>query len=95
MWKDEIASWTWDGFEGKPAIVNVYANGDTVELFLNDVSLGKKPCGEENEYLAIYEIEYAPGELKAVSYTNGEVTGTYSLHSASKEVELNVEVDRK
>ena len=50
---------------------------------------------EENEYLAIYEIEYAPGELKAVSYTNGEVTGTYSLHSASKEVELNVEVDRK
>jgi len=95
MWKDEIASWTWDGFEGKPAIVNVYANGDTVELFLNDVSLGKKPCGEENEYLAIYEIEYAPGELKAVSYTNGEVTGTYSLHSASKEVELNVEVDRE
>ncbi len=38
---DAAASWNWDGMEGKPAIVEVYAQGDEVELLLNGTSLGK------------------------------------------------------
>ena len=68
MFKDNISSWTWKGFEGTTANVDVYSSGDEVELFLNDKSLGRKPAGRENHFTASYEVPYEPGTLKAVAY---------------------------
>jgi len=94
MWKDDIASWTWKGYEGKPAIVNVYADAEEVELFLNGESLGRKPAGEDHNYMAVYETVYQPGELVAVSYQDEKQTGSCKLVSASDQVELSVNADR-
>lgn len=95
IWKDEIASWTWNGYEGKPAVVNVYADADEVELFLNGRSLGRKPAGEENGYLASYEMSYEPGVLSAAGYRAGVTAGICELATASEKVELKVEADRE
>ena len=94
MLKDNIASWTWPGYEGKPAIVDIYADAEEVELFLNGKSLGKKPCGEAHEYTATYEITYDPGELLAVSYQDGAESGRFMLKTACEKVELCAEADR-
>lgn len=39
---DSIRSWTWPGFEGHPIVVEVYAPGDEVALYLNDQLIEKK-----------------------------------------------------
>lgn len=41
-WDDAIDSWTFPGYEGKPAKLKVLSCGDEVELFLNGTSLGRK-----------------------------------------------------
>lgn len=62
---DGIASWTWPGYEGRPADVQVYADADRVTLFRNGVPVGEaKVCG----YIARFTIIYEPGELTAVAY---------------------------
>lgn len=94
MFKDNIASWTWPGYEGKPAKVDVYAADEEVELFLNGQSLGRKPAGEANGYTASYEITYAPGELKAVGYTGGQAVSQHVLVTADSSVALCAEADR-
>lgn len=94
MWKDEIASWTWDGYEGKPAVVNVYSNADEVELFLNGISLGRKTVSEETNYYVSFETVYQPGKLEAVCYRNGVEDGRDELITAANEVELCIEADR-
>lgn len=94
MWKNNIASWTWDGFEGQTASVDVYSVSDEVEMFLNGKSLGKKPCGDANQYIATYEVPYEAGELKAVGYTNGSIDGECVLKTASAEVHLAAAADR-
>lgn len=88
MFKDNIESWTWPGYEGKPANVDVYADADEVELFLNDVSLGRKDVGEKNNYTATYELLYTPGKLKAVSYKNDTIIETHEIISAEESVKL-------
>lgn len=93
-WKDERISWTWHGYEGKPAVVNVYSDADEVELFLNGESLGRKPAGEQNGFAASFETVYRPGELKAVCYRKGVPAETDSLRTANQEVGLHVEADR-
>ena len=94
MYKDNISSWTWPGYEGKPAIVDVYADAEEVELFLNGHSLGRKPTGEQNQFTATYEIYYEPGELLAVSYEAGVETERYSLMTAQEQVHLVAHTDK-
>lgn len=95
MLKDNIASWTWPGYEGKPAKADVYSEAEEVELFLNGVSLGRKPAGKENGFTASYEMIYEPGELLAVSYTDGVETGRQMLKTAGAEVEMEVTCENR
>ncbi len=94
MFKDNVSSWTWPGYEGKETEVDVYSPDEEVELLLNGASLGKKPCGRDHGYTASWTVTYAPGELVAVGYQNGKETGHYSLTTAGEEVVLQAKADR-
>ncbi len=74
--------------------MDVYANADEVELFLNGgESLGRKSIG--GVYVVTYEVPYHPGKLEAVSYLNGGAeAGRTVLQTAGKAVKLKVEADR-
>lgn len=85
-------SWSWNGCEGKTAAVDVYADAAAVELFLNGVSLGRKI---PKEYIASYELPYAAGELKAVSYDGtGKIIGEDVLRSAEKDTVLRLSPEK-
>ncbi len=76
---DSTHSWTWPGCEGKPVVVEVYANADTVELFCNGVSVGvQKPVN----CVARFETVYASGALRAVARREGIVLGEDVLETA-------------
>lgn len=91
MWKDEVASWTWKGFEHQPAVVNVYSSADEVELLLNGTSIGRKPV---HAYCVSFETDYQPGTLEAVAYICGQETGRDSLCTAGCATTLCVQPDR-
>lgn len=90
MFKDNLSSWTWPGYEGQTASVDVYSASEEVELFLNGVSLGRKKAVD---FTVTYEVPYAPGELKAVGYTGGDCDGTFILRTA-QEARLTLTADR-
>lgn len=92
--KDDIGSWTWHGFEGKPVVVNVYSNSDEVELFYNGVSLGKKETGDKHDHYATFECVYEPGILKAVAWRDGRPAEEFQLETAGEKVQLDVRTDR-
>lgn len=81
MFKDNIASWTWPGYEGKTATVDVYAAGDEAELLLNGVSLGRKPL---IHFAATWDVPYKAGNLKAVNYQADRVLGEFELHTVQE-----------
>lgn len=89
MWKDNIASWTWPGYEGRGASIDVHANADEVELFLNGQSMGRQSV--RDTYLATYEVPYEPGTLEAVSFVNGVEAGRCALETADQAAQLVVE----
>lgn len=90
MFKDNIASWTWPGYEGQIASVDVYSASEEVELFLNDMSLGRQKVVD---FAAAYSVPYASGELKAVGYTDGICDGTFALHTVQN-ARLTLTADR-
>ncbi len=90
---DSISSWTFDGYENKSVIVEVYSDAEEVELFCNDKSLGRKPIAPEDNNRVLFDCVYEPGTLCAKSYVNGKVTGEYKLTTATKAVRLKAEFD--
>ena len=92
-WSDSRISWNWPGYEGKPIEVEVYADADEVELFVNGASVGVKKVGEEVPYVAKFDTVYAPGEVKAVAHKDDE-TWQWVLKSAADDVELVVTAEQ-
>lgn len=67
-----LPHWNWQGMEGKPIFVWCYTNCDSVELFLNDRSLGiQHPVSTAGYHLA-WEVPYVPGKLRAVGKCGGK-----------------------
>ena len=93
-WLPVQRNYTFPGCEGQDVEVNIYADADEVELLLNGRSLGRKPCTEAQEYLAVFRFAYEPGTLEAVSYKNGVETGRDTLATASKTAALRLTADR-
>lgn len=74
--------------------VLVYSNCESVELFLNGVSLGATALPADGSPRT-WTMDYQPGVLKAVARNQGKVVAGYELRSAGKPVKILLSVDRK
>lgn len=86
--------WNWPGREGQPIEVRVHSNCDEVELWLNDVSLGRQKM-ECNGHL-VWTVNYAPGTLLARGYRagSGQEIATAKVESTGEPAALALSTDR-
>ncbi len=69
--------------------VEVYSNADEVELTLNGKSLGRQQKHADATPLT-WQVEYAPGTLRAVAYSGGRQVAVDELHTAGKAVAIRL-----
>lgn len=87
-----IDSWTWHGYEGTKAVVEIYADASSVRLELNGKTLETKPV---KKYKTIFKTVYAPGVLTAVALDeNGREISRHSLRTGGREIRLTVRPER-
>jgi beta-galactosidase len=92
-WNDVVDDWTWQGSEGTTLEVNVYSSCESVELFLNNKSMGKKITDRSTGYIAKFQVPYSSGILRAVGYTQKKQAATAELHSAGEPSRIILSVD--
>ena len=106
-WHDNLPSWDWKGYEGRTMLVDVYAPGEEVELFLNGRSLGVKKLGREplqaelvGERSEDAEIRSHYAALFEVPYEPGELTAVasngkkFSLFTSGEQYKLRLTPDK-
>lgn len=82
-WTDSVSSWTWPGYEGRPVVAEVYSDAEEAELFINGVSVGRKPVGDEfKQFYCKWDTVYEAGEVEAVTYIGGREVGRFSIKTA-------------
>lgn len=105
-----LPHWNWPDRVGKNVPVFVYTNGDSGELFLNGMSLGRRTKGvvpaksanrETDYYDVTYryrlrwdDVTYEPGELKVVVYKQGAKLGEKVIHTAGSPASIRLTPDR-
>lgn len=93
-WQDVVASWNWKGYEGKKIGIEVYSSYPEVELFLNNVSLGRKKTNRSNKWIANWDVSYEAGVLRAKGYDEKGATETCDLITAEAPSQLHLKADR-
>jgi len=89
-----LPHWNWPGREGEITPVHVYTSGDSAELFLNGVSLGRKTKGRFEYRLRWDDVVYQPGELKVVAYKNDKPWATDVVKTTGPAARLLLAADR-
>jgi beta-galactosidase len=93
-WHDVRHSWNWQGQEGKVFKVEVYSNCEEVELFLDDRSLGCRPCFRTERFKTTFELPYQPGTLRAAGYVSGKPVAEQVLATTGKPAQIRLTADR-
>ncbi|MBT3290701.1 MAG: glycoside hydrolase family 2 protein, partial [Victivallales bacterium] len=103
-WADQgtlhlLPHWTWPGGEGECTPVHCYSSWDTVELFVNGVSQGKRTKHIKHllgKYRLVWSgVTYAPGELKAVAYDGkGNAVRETTVRTAGAPAAIRLTPDR-
>lgn len=99
-WNDIVVGQTrvsshWNREAGKRYTVYTYTNGDEVELFVNNKSIGIKKNDDKKKPNVITwkDVSYEPGTIHAVARKNGRVVAEHSLETADKAVRLIMEIE--
>ena len=89
-----LPHWTWPGKEGVTIPVWCYTNCDSVELFLNNKSLGTKSFAGNSDMRLEWLLPYAPGELKAVATKDGAAVITTTTRTAGPAARVTLAADQ-
>ncbi len=83
-WPDELPTWNWKGSEGEPLQVRVFTRASNVRLELNGKCVGEKTLLADDKYIAVFDVPYQPGVLKAIASDNGRTVATKVLETAGE-----------
>ena len=83
-------SWNWQGWEGKPIEVEIYTKASYVALYRNSTLIGKEEVSRKTGYKAVFNIDYEPGSLEAITDE-----GSAILYTAEEPAALRLTPDRR
>jgi len=89
-----LPHWTWPGREGQVTPVHVFSSADEAELFVNGKSQGKQTRAPFAYRFRWDYVTYQPGELKVVTWKNGQPWATETIATAGAAAVLAVTADR-
>ena len=90
-----VRSWNFAGWEGKPVCLEIYSDAPEVEVFVNDLSVGRMKVGEKKKDIAYFETVYTPGTVKVLAVRNGEYAEEDILKTADSACVLTAAADRE
>ena len=89
-----VESWDWEKFEGKDVSVSAFTNCDSVNLFLNNHSLGSMTLSDSGNAVLRWKVPFESGVLKAVAYKDGKEAAEIALRTTGKPERIILESDR-
>ncbi len=89
-----LPHWNWPKRMGQITPVHVFTSGDEAELFLNDISLGRKKKEKYQYRLRWDDIVYQPGTLKVIAWKNGSEWAQASIQTTGSPASICTIADR-
>lgn len=90
-----LPHWNWPDRIGQVTPVHVFTSGDEAELFLDNISLGRKKKAAYEYRLRWDNVVYKPGTLRVVTYKDGKPWASDTVATTGASAQLRLQADRK
>ncbi len=88
-----LPHWNWEGKEGIEIPVVAYSNCESVELYLNDVSLGEQ--NTQGKMDLVWMVPYKAGTLKAIAKNNHQPICSKEITTSDRPAIIELIPDRQ
>lgn len=88
-----LPHWNWKGKEGMEIPVVAYSNCESVELFLNNKSLGEKDMDDKMDL--VWQVPYEPGHIVAKGKKGGKIVSIKEISTSGSPAKIQLLADRK
>lgn len=85
-----LPHWNWPDRVGEVTPVHVFSSADEAELFVNGESQGKQKRSELEYRFRWDDVKYEPGEVRVVTYKDGEEWAEESIRTTGEAASLDV-----
>ena len=93
-WPNLITHWNFSQYEGHVIEVQTITNCDSVELWLNDVSLGKRSTSDYTNNTIVWHVPYKAGRIQAKGYIKGLEAANFELKTSGKPARILLSADK-
>jgi beta-galactosidase len=93
-WPRIAAHWNFGHYEGRVIRVRACTNCETVELVLNDRSMGVRRAADFENSTVIWYVPWEPGEARAIGRNGGTEVASDILRSAGAPARIELVPDR-
>lgn len=93
-WPNLAAHWNFPQYEGHIIDVQTTTNCDSVELWVNNTSMGRRRTADYSNNTISWHVPYKAGKIEAKGYNGGKEVAQYELRTAGKPVQLKLLADK-
>lgn len=88
------AHWNFQQYDSHIIEVKTTTNCDSVELWINDKSMGKRVKASWSNNTIVWHVPYKAGEIKAIGYNKDKEVTKFELRTAGKPAKIRLSADR-
>ncbi len=92
-WPFLAAHWNFPQYKGHLIEVHTTTNCESVELWVNGKSLGRRKTSDYTNNTIVWKVVYAEGTIEAKGYNNGKEVTTYNLKTSGKPAQVVLTAD--
>ncbi len=94
LWEWHEVNEHWNYQDGELVTIEVYTNCETVELFLNNESLGMQYLNKQDDHVLKWIVPFASGQIEARGTTHEGQLTTTQLQTAGEPTTVHLDVDQ-
>jgi beta-galactosidase len=93
-WPNIISHWNFPQYKGQVIEVQTITNCDSVELWVNKASMGKRRTSDYSNNTIVWHVPYREGKIEAKGYNNATEAAKYELNTSGSPAKIVLSADR-
>jgi len=94
-WPHLAEHWNFPQYKGHIIEVQTITNCDSVELWVNNLTMGRRRTADYSNNTIVWHVPYREGSIRARGYNNGREAAQFELNTANKPARIELLADRK
>lgn len=94
-WRHLVSHWNFLQYKGHVIEVHTMTNCNSVELWVNDKTTGRRSTSDYTNNIIIWHVPYKEGKIEAKGYSEGKEVAQFELNTAGEPAKIVLSPDRE